>query len=306
MKIGVIGVGEIGGTLAARLSSKNHSIRVANSRGQEAVKSFADSIGAVAVDIYGAIEGADVVLLSMPFPSVGTLPKDLFGRAPASTIIIDTANYYPEVRDPRIPEIDVGMPESVWVSQQLGRPIFKAFNSIMFYALSELDKPEGALDRLAIPVAGDDAKGKQLVMRLAAGVTGWVPMGKAFNSIMFYALSELDKPEGALDRLAIPVAGDDAKGKQVVMGLVNETGFDPVDGGNLADSWRQQPSTPAYCCDYGAEMTRKGLEAAIKFKAENIRDGAWREKYVRLFANRPAYADVHPHVIALNRSLNPL
>ncbi len=253
MKIGVIGVGEIGGTLAARLSSKNHSIRVANSRGQEAVKSFADSIGAVAVDIYGAIEGADVVLLSMPFPSVGTLPKDLFGRAPASTTIIDTANYYPEVRDPRIPEIDVGMPESVWVSQQLGRPIFKAFNSIMFYALSELDKPEGALDRLAIPVAGDDAKGKQ-----------------------------------------------------VVMGLVNETGFDPVDGGNLADSWRQQPSTPAYCCDYGAEMTRKGLEAAIKFKAENIRDGEWREKYVRLFANRPAYADVHPHVIALNRSLNPL
>ena len=163
MRIGVIGIGEMGGTLARRWSKKGHDVRVANSRGPEAVQQFADEIGAIATDIYGAVEGADVVLLSMPFPAVAKLPNDLFDRAATGVVIIDTANYYPDVRDPRIAEIDAGMPESVWISQQLGRPIFKAFNSIMFHALSELGKPEGSPDRIAIPVAGDDARGKQVV-----------------------------------------------------------------------------------------------------------------------------------------------
>ena len=253
MKIGVIGVGEIGGTIARGWSQKGHRVCVANSRGPEAVRQFADEIGAEAADIYGAVEHADVVLLSMPFPAVAKLPSDLFDRAAENVAIVDTANYYPDVRDQRIPEIDAGMPESVWVSRQLGRPIFKAFNSIMFYALSKLGRPEGSPDRLAIPVAGDDAQGKQ-----------------------------------------------------IVMGLVNEMGFDPVDGGPLEESWRQQPSTPAYCCDYGAEKTREGIRAAVKGKAEKIRDNEWRQNYGRLFASKPTYADVHADVIAMNRSLNPL
>lgn len=253
MKIGIIGIGEIGGTLAAKWSRNGHSVRVANSRGAEAARAFADQVGAVAADIHGAVEGAEIVLLSMPFPAVASLPNDLFERTSKDAVIIDTANYYPDVRDPRIAEVDAGMPESVWVSRQLRRPIFKAFNSIMFYALSELGRPEGAPDRLAIPVAGDDARGKR-----------------------------------------------------IVMGLISEIGFDPVDGGSLEQSWRQQPSTPAYCCDYGAARTLEGIKAAVKGKAEAIRDTEWREKYVRLFASKPAYADIHADVIALNRWLNPL
>jgi predicted dinucleotide-binding enzyme len=253
MKIGVIGIGEIGGTIARRLSEKGHSVRVANSRGPEAVKKFADEIGADAADIYGAVEGAHVVVLSMPFPAVEKLPSDLFNRAADGVVIIDTGNYYPDVRDPHIAEIDAGMPESVWASRRLGRPIFKAFNSIMFHTLSALGKPEGSPDRLAIPVAGDDARGKQIAMH-----------------------------------------------------LVNDMGFDPVDGGLLEDSWRQQPSTPAYCCDYGVEKTRQGIKAAVKGKAEKILATAWREGYGRIIARKPASADVHAEVIALNRSLNPL
>jgi 8-hydroxy-5-deazaflavin:NADPH oxidoreductase len=252
VKIGVIGIGEMGGTIARRWSEKGHSVRVTNSRGAEAAKRFADEIGAEAIDIYGAVEGADVVLLSIPVPAVAKLPKDLFNQAAQGVVIIDTGNYYPDVRDPHIPEIDAGMPESVWVSQQLGRPIFKAFNSIMFHALSGLGRPEGSPHRLVIPVAGDDARAKQ-----------------------------------------------------IVMGLVNQMGFDPVDGGSLAESWRQQPSTPAYCCDYGAAKTLEGIRAAVKGKAEKIRDSDWRDRYGKLFANKPAYADVHAAVIALNRSLNP-
>ena len=112
MKIGVIGVGEIGGTLARRWSEKGHHVRVANSRGARAVRRFADQIGADAADIYEAVEGADVVLLSIPFPAVAKLPQDLFDRAADGVAIIDTGNYYPDVRDPRLAEIDAGMPES--------------------------------------------------------------------------------------------------------------------------------------------------------------------------------------------------
>ena len=52
MKIGVIGIGEMGGALARRWSEKGHSVRVANSHGSETVKHFADEIGADAADIY--------------------------------------------------------------------------------------------------------------------------------------------------------------------------------------------------------------------------------------------------------------
>jgi predicted dinucleotide-binding enzyme len=251
VKIGVIGIGEMGATLARRWREKGHVVRVANSRGAMAAKPFADAIGAEAADVYGAVDGADVVLLAMAFPVAATLPADLFDRAADGVAIIDTSNYYPDVRDTRIPEIDGGMPESIWTSRQLCRPVFKAFNSIMFYALSELGKPEGSPNRLAIPVSGDDVRGKQ-----------------------------------------------------IVMSLVNDMGFDPVDGGLLEDSWRQQPSTPAYCCDYDVEKTRQGIGAAVKGNAEKIRDTEWRERYGKLFANKPAYADVHADVIAMNRSLN--
>lgn len=147
------------------------------------------------------------------------LPKGLFQAIPRNVPIVDTSNYYPGMRDPRIPEIDEGTPESVWVSKQLGRPVIKAFDNILAYSLAELDRPEGSPDRLAVAVAGDDVKSKQ-----------------------------------------------------VVIALVNETGFEPVEAGSLEESWRQQPSTPAYCCDYGVEMMRKGLAAAVKGDAPRKRD----------------------------------
>ncbi len=53
MKIGVIGIGNIGGTLARKLSTAGYDVRVANSRGLEGARAFADGIGATAVDTRG-------------------------------------------------------------------------------------------------------------------------------------------------------------------------------------------------------------------------------------------------------------
>ena len=73
---------------------------------------------------------------------------------------------------------------------------------------------------------------------------------KAFNNVLAYTLAALGVPDGTPGRLAAAVAGDDEEAKETVMALVDQVGFDPVDGGSLEESWRQQPSTPSYCCDY--------------------------------------------------------
>jgi len=88
------------------------------------------------------------------------------------------------------------------------------------------------------------------------------PVIKAFNNIYAKHLLELGQPAGAPGRLALPVAGDDVAAKAVVMRLVDELGFDPVDAGGLDESWRQQPGSPVYTADLDAQGVRQALAAA--------------------------------------------
>lgn len=165
MKIGIIGAGNIGGTLTRRLSSLGHDVSVANSRGPETLTDLAEETGAHAVTVWDAARGKDLVVVTIPEKSVVDLPDDLFEGVPESTVVVDTGNYYPQ-RDGRIDEIEAGTPESRWVSQQLGRPVVKAFNNIYSKRLMEGGRPPGDDQRIALPVAGDDDDAKQLVMQL--------------------------------------------------------------------------------------------------------------------------------------------
>ena len=90
MRIGIIGTGNIGGTLARKLSAAGHDVRVANSRGPEGVGAFANKIGAIAVDTRGAVKSVDLIVISVPFPAVAELPKDLFDTVPQDVPVIDT------------------------------------------------------------------------------------------------------------------------------------------------------------------------------------------------------------------------
>ena len=85
---------------------------------------------------------------------------------------------------------------------------------------------------------------------------------KAFNSIYAEHLMEMGRAPGDSGRIALPVAGDDLEAKRVVMGLVDELGFDPVDAGPLDESWRQQPGSPIYTTDRDAAGVRTGLASA--------------------------------------------
>jgi 8-hydroxy-5-deazaflavin:NADPH oxidoreductase len=218
MNIGIIGAGNIGGTLARRFVALGHHVAMANSRDPETIESLAGECGATAAWASEAAHGADVVVVTIPEKDVPDLPDSFLKGTARDVVVIDTGNYYPKERDGRIEEIEAGMTESRWVEEQIG-----------------------------------------------------VSVVKAFNNIHAQHLLELGKPPGTAPRIALPVAGDDAGAKAVVMDLVNAMGFDPVDGGGLDDSWRQRPGSPAYGADLDAGGVRRALAEATPDRIAQFR-----------------------------------
>jgi predicted dinucleotide-binding enzyme len=104
-------------------------------------------------------------------------------------------------------------------------------------------------------------------------VAKWLsrPVVKAFNDIYAQHLLEKGRPTGSAGRIALPIAGDDPKAKAIVSHLIDELGFDVVDGGGLDQSWRQQPGTPVYGSDFDAAGVRLALS-----QAKQTREPAWR------------------------------
>ncbi len=166
MKIGIIGAGQIGGTLARRLAALGHEVSIANSRGPETLAAFAKEIGAKPVTIEEAARAGDVVIVTIPEKNVARLPAKLFDGVPDDVVVVDTGNYYPQQRDGRIDPIEKGVTESRWVANQLGRPVVKVFNNIYARHLLERGRPKGAPGRIALPVAGDDKRAKDTIIRL--------------------------------------------------------------------------------------------------------------------------------------------
>lgn len=99
-------------------------------------------------------------------------------------------------------------------------------------------------------------------------------MIKVFNNITAGSLLHKGFPKGAKNRIALPVSGDNAEQKRVVMALVNSIGFDAFDAGALPDSWRYQPGTPAYCPDPTIQQLPSLLQRANREKAPVNRDSA--------------------------------
>jgi 8-hydroxy-5-deazaflavin:NADPH oxidoreductase len=165
-----------------------------------------------------AAQAGDIVIVTIPMRNIAQLPAGLFEGVADDVVVVDTGNYYPQQRDGRIDEIEDGMTESRWTSQRLGRPVVKAFNNI--YARHLLEK---------------------------------------------------GKPKGAADRIALPVAGDGRRAKDVIIRLLDQLGFDGVDAGSLDESWRQQPGTPVYGTDHDAAGVRKALTEAKPKRTEAFR-----------------------------------
>lgn len=100
-----------------------------------------------------------------------------------------------------------------------------------------------------------------LLQRQLAGST----VVKAFNNITPHQLFSLARPAGALDRSALPLASDDAEAKAAAARLMDVLGYDAVDIGPLADSWRSEPNTPVYVQPYLGEAPAMSLEAFFRW-----------------------------------------
>ena len=221
MRIGIIGAGNMGATLAAQLTRLGHHVAIANSRGPRTLAGVAAQTGATPVPITDVTSKADVVIVTIPEKNIPELPAGLLAALPGDTVVIDTGNYVPELRDGHIDAIDAGMPESRWVQSQLRHPVVKAFNTI----------------------------------------------GPA-------SLASLGKPAGAAGRAVIPVTGDDPAAKSAVLELADQLGFDGLDAGPLAESWRQQPGTPIYTTDLPLDAARQALADATPEQT-----ASWRSRH---------------------------
>jgi predicted dinucleotide-binding enzyme len=201
MKIGIIGTGNIGATLTQRLGATGHQVKVANSRGPETIPAELTAAGGQAVHARDVVADVDALIVSIPLSRIPDI-RPLIAELPDGVVLLDD-----------------GQVESLWVTQQLGRPVVKAWNAILADSFATKAAPAGTADRIAIPVAAD-------------------------------------------------VEDDRALG----ISLVEDTGFDGLDAGALADSWRQQPGTPAYCTDLTRDELQAALAAVVPGRAPRRRD----------------------------------
>ncbi|WP_434109860.1 NADPH-dependent F420 reductase [Paraburkholderia caffeinilytica] len=218
MKIGILGAGFLGRAMATVAKHHGHDVMISNSRDPRTLVSTGAVLGCALGTAEEAAKFGDVVVVTVPFSSIGALPV----AALDGKIVIDTCNYYPD-RDGHIEALDN---RSTTTSQMLAA---------------------------ALP-------GAKVV--------------KAFNAILAKDLETDGKPAGAPNRRALPVAGDDAQAKHVVSGLLDQFGFDLVDAGGLADSWRFERAKPVYCIALDRAGIVEGL-AAAKRDVE-LPHGSWR------------------------------
>ncbi|MET7805361.1 NADPH-dependent F420 reductase [Micromonospora chersina] len=160
--VGLIGSGNIGGTVARLAVAAGHDVVLSNSRGPETLKELVDELGprARAATPAEAAAAGDLVVVTIPLRAYRDVPAGPL----AGKVVIDTNNYYPD-RDGRFPELD---DESSTTSELLqrhlpGSRVVKGLNNIYFEHLRALARPSGAEDRTALPIAGDDPAAKATV-----------------------------------------------------------------------------------------------------------------------------------------------
>lgn len=163
MRFGIIGAGPIGSNISRKLVENGHDVKIADARGIERLEG--KKLTGTPVSIEEAITNIDVLIISIPFHALPSI-RNIVDKLEEEVIVVDTSNYYPQMSG-EIEEIENGMVESVWVSNQLGRSIIKAFNNLLAFTLEHKGTPEGSNGRIATAIAGNDLHQKQKIMNLA-------------------------------------------------------------------------------------------------------------------------------------------
>ncbi|SFF63365.1 hypothetical protein SAMN05216251_12228 [Actinacidiphila alni] len=157
--LGLIGSGNIGGTLARLAVDAGIDVVLSNSRGPETLADLVAELGprARAATPAEAAEAGDWVVVTVPVKAYPLIPREPL----AGKVVLDSGNYYPQ-RDGDIPELAAKeTTDSGLLQAHLeGARVVKVFNNIFFKHLAVLPRPAGAADRSALAIAGDDADAK--------------------------------------------------------------------------------------------------------------------------------------------------
>jgi predicted dinucleotide-binding enzyme len=162
MRIGLIGSGSIGSTVARLAVDHGHDVVLSNSRGPETLGDLVAELGPRAAAATAAEAGAagDIVVVTIPLRNYRQVPvAELAGKT-----VIDTNNYYTP-RDGHFAELDDGSTTSseLLAAHLPASQVVKAFNTIYFKDLGSAGLPAGSAGRRALPIAGDNAQSKGVV-----------------------------------------------------------------------------------------------------------------------------------------------
>lgn len=217
MKIGILGAGLIGGSLAKLAVDRGHEVML-SSRHPDALAGLAAEIGCRTGTLVQCAGFGELCIMAVPLMALDSLPVS----ALTGKVVIDAMNYYPE-RDGAIAALDERtITTSELVSARLpGARLVKAFNAIL-----ARDLP-------------DDSR---------------VPV-----------------PSG---RRALPIAGNDKVANRLVAELHEAFGFEALDTGPLAESWRFERAKPAYCIPLDRAGLQQALDAATR--DGELPHGSWR------------------------------
>ncbi len=163
MKIGIIGAGYVGRSLAGAGVKAGHEVMISNSRGPHTLFSESVLIGCKTGTIEDAAKFGDLIIVAITMKNYKAVPVEpLVGK-----IVVDTNNYYPTRDDPILELDEKRTTSSEMLAEHLPKSkIVKAFNAIMMPHFDRDGQPAGSFDRRALPLAGDDAAAKQVVADL--------------------------------------------------------------------------------------------------------------------------------------------
>lgn len=164
LKIGIIGAGHIGGTLASLWVKAGHEVLV-SSRHPEQLQGLVRSLGprARAGTPREAALFGNVALISVPYAALPQIGRDLRTEL-SGKIVLETGNPYPQrdgdmAVEARRKGTGVSSPEFL-----PGVRLVRAFNAINSGDLASEAHRSG--ERIAIPLAGDDSQALEMAQRL--------------------------------------------------------------------------------------------------------------------------------------------
>jgi predicted dinucleotide-binding enzyme len=173
LKIGIIGAGQIGGTLATLWVKSGHEVLL-SSRHPDELRALAESLGPkahVGTPREAALFG-EVVLVSVPYGALPQIGRDLSAEL-AGKIVLDTGNPYPQRDGPMAVEARAKGTGVASAQYLPGVRLVRAFNAINSGDLKSEAHRSG--EPVAIPLAGDDREALEVAQRLVRDA-GFAPV----------------------------------------------------------------------------------------------------------------------------------